>query len=100
MNIQNRSIPLLFLLGVGLLATACSQDRSSGSVEHGDLSLFKTFCTQCHSAEQVMGKDRSLEEWKAVTRKMSERRFEKFGEEIPDEDMDKIIRYLDKEDSR
>jgi hypothetical protein len=87
----------LILAGLVIITGACTKTPPGGNMEHGDLGLFNTFCTECHSAEQVLGKDMTVSDWKAVTRKMSQRRFDQLGEGISEEDQDKIIDYLTEE---
>jgi hypothetical protein len=67
--------------------------------EHGVVpAAYEDYCTDCHEGVNALGRDRDVDEWRALTETMSERRLEAKGEGIPQDAQDEIIEYLMKDD--
>jgi hypothetical protein len=84
-----------------LILPACSSQKeppAPEAKEHGVVSsAYQDYCTDCHEGVNALGGNRDIDEWRALTEKMSERRLEATGEGIPKEAQDEIIDYLMKD---
>ena len=89
---------IILLMIFTLSITACTQQvepEPETTKEHGVVSsAFEDYCTDCHQGTKALGLTRNIDEWKAVTRKMSQFRETRTGEGIPEDVQDEIIDYL------
>jgi hypothetical protein len=93
----NHSILLIsiFLLIIISCSGQKEQPPAPESKEHGVVSeAFEDYCTDCHQGSRALGVAKNVDEWKAVTRKMSQFRESRTGEGIPQDAQDEIIDYL------
>jgi hypothetical protein len=81
-----------------LIIISCSGQKEQPpevAKEHGVVSeAFEDYCTDCHQGSRALGVAKNVDEWKAVTRKMSQFRESRTGEGIPQDAQDEIIDYL------
>jgi len=94
-----RTTPTLLLFAAVLLAfLSCGGQKEppvQEAKEHGVVSeAFEDYCTDCHQGSRALGVAKNVDEWKAVTRKMSQFRESRTGEGIPQDAQDEIIDYL------
>jgi hypothetical protein len=91
-------LPIVVVIIALLALPSCSSQKeppAPEAKEHGVVSeAFEDYCTDCHQGSRALGVVKNVDEWKAVTRKMSQFRESRTGEGIPQDAQDEIIDYL------